>query len=151
MKRIYLFGRATRIIFLLSFAFAIWAFIDICIRSSFHYANLSLLLFVMVVAGFWLIRMYSLGFFLDKKKDTLKIVLRFSRKGTRERALSGVESIDVRLNGNIGMTFTINYKPNYKEEVEYRFYRLALLEKIQYKRIKEQLDKINTSIANGDL
>ena len=92
----------------------------------------------MVVAGFWLIRMYSLGFFLDKKKDTLKIVLRFSRKGTRERALSGVESIDVRLNGNIGMTFIINYKPNYKEEVEYRFYRLALLEKIQHKRTNAQ-------------
>ena len=38
-----------------------------------------------------------------------------------------------------------------KKEVKYRFYRLALLEKIQYKRIKEQLDKINTAIANGDL
>ena len=150
MKRVYLFGRITRIIFLLSFVFSVWAFIDICVRSRLHYANVSLLIFVAVVAVFWLIRMYSLGFFLNKNRDSLKIVTDFSRKGARERALSNVASIDARLNGNIGITFIINYKSNYKEEVEYRFFRLALLEKIQYKRIKEQLAKINAAIADGN-
>ena len=143
MKRIYIFGRVVRITFLLAFAFLIYAFVDMYIQSNFSFLNLILLLFVLAVIAFGLVWMYSFGIFIDNKSNTIKIITGFSSDNRRERSLSDIKSLDVELNGNIGMTFLINYSYNSIEKIEYKFYRISFVEKSQYKRIKKQLASIN--------
>ena len=149
MKRIYIFGRVIRIAFLIAFAFLIYAFFDMYIQSSFSFFNLMLLLFVVAVAIYVLIWMYSFGIFIDNKNNTIKIITGFSSNNRRERSLSDIKSVDVELNGNIGMTFIIQYIYNSTERIEYKFYRISFLEKSQYKRIKKQLVQlINSNLSN---
>ncbi len=145
MKRILFFGRIVRFSFLITFALAIYAFVYLYIESNFDIKNLFLLLFIIVVAIFNIIWIYSMGIFINKKKDSLKIVTDFSKKGKAERVLSNIVFIDVELDG-IGMNFIINYKYNCKEKIEYRFYRISTVEKSQYRRIKKQLHKLNSSL-----
>ena len=109
MKRIYIFGRVIRIPFLIVFAFLIYAFFDMYIQSNFSFFNLMLLLFVVAVAIYVLIWMYSFGIYIDNKSNTIKIIAGFSSNNRRERSLSDINSVDVELNGNIGMTFIIHY------------------------------------------
>lgn len=142
MKRIYMFGRVVRISFLISFAFLIYAFVDMYIQSNFYFENLLLLVLAVVSAICVLIWIYSMGLFIDKKNNILKIVVGFSKKDKIERSLSDVESIDVELCQDIGMNFIINYRHHCSEKIEYRFYRISFLEKSQYKRLKRQLSKI---------
>lgn len=142
MKRIFIFGRIVRISFLISFAFAIYAFIDIYFQSNFGFTNLLLLIFVVIVVSFGLIWIYSFGFYIDNKNDILKVVTEFSKKGIRERTLSNVDSIDVELNEDIGFKFIIHYKYDCKEIINYRFYRISFVEKLQYKRLKKELANI---------
>ena len=49
-------------------------------------------------------------------------------------------SVDVELRGDIGMDFIINYKYSSSDKIEYRIYRIAFVERLQYKRIKKQLE-----------
>lgn len=143
MKRIYIFGRVVRITFLLAYAFLIYAFVDMYIQSNFSFLNLIMLLFVLAAIVFVLVSMYSFGIFIDNKSNTIKIITGFSSDNRRERSLSDIKSLDVELNGDIGMTFLINYNYNSIEKIEYKFYRISLVEKSQYKRIKKQLASIN--------
>ena len=80
--------------------------------------------------------------FYRSKNDRIKIVTGLSKKETRERILSNIESINVELNCDMGMNFIINYKHNCSEKIEYKFYRISFVEKSQYKRIKKQLSKL---------
>ncbi|MBR2722426.1 MAG: hypothetical protein IKB75_06590 [Clostridia bacterium] len=137
-----MFGRVVRISFLISFAFLIYAFVDMYIQSNFYFENLLLLVLAVVSAICVLIWIYSMGLFIDKKNNILKIVVGFSKKDKIERSLSDVESIDVELCQDIGMNFIINYRHHCSEKIEYRFYRISFLEKSQYKRLKRQLSKI---------
>ena len=143
MKRIYIFGRIIRISFLITFAFLIYAFVDMYVQSDFKFANLLLLFFIALVVVWGIIWLYSMGLFLDKKNDIIKIVIGFSKDNRRERVLSAIESIDLELDRNIGMVFIIKYNYNYTEKIEYKFYRISFIEKSQYKRIKKQLKQIN--------
>ena len=143
MKRIYIFGRVVRIPFLLAFAFLIYAFVDMYIQSNYSFFNLMLLLFVLAVIVYGMIRMYSMGIFIDNRNNTIKIITGFSSDNRRERSLSDIKSIDVELNGNIGMTFLLNYNYDSTEKIKYKFYRISFVEKSQYKRIKKQLLQIN--------
>ena len=143
MKRIYLFGRIVRIFSLISLAFLIYAFVDMYIQSDFDFTSLLLLILIVGFAILCLMWMYSIGIFIDKKNDILKIVTGFSNN--KVIVFSNVSSIDLELNGNIGMNFIINYKHNCSEKVEYKFYRISFLERTQYKRIKKQLLEINYS------
>lgn len=143
MKRIYIFGRVVRIPFLLAFAFLIYAFVDMYIQSNYSFFNLMLLLFVLAVIVYGVIRMYSMGIFIDNRNNTIKIITGISSDNRRERSLSDIKSIDVELNGNIGMTLLINYNYNSTEKIVYKFYRISFVEKSQYKRIKKQLLQIN--------
>ena len=79
------------------------------IQSNYSFINLVLLLFVFAVVIYNLIWMYSYGIFIDNKSGTIKIITGFSSNNKRERYLRDIKSIDVELNGNIGMTFSINY------------------------------------------
>ena len=143
MKRIYIFGRVIRIPFLIAFTFSIYAFIDMYIQSNYSFINLVLLLFLFAVVIYNLIWMYSYGIFIDNKSGTIKIITGFSSNNKRERYLRDIKSIDVELNGNIGMTFSINYNYDSTEKIEYKFFRISFVEKSQYKRIKRQLAQIN--------
>lgn len=141
MKRIYLFGRTLRVFFLISCAFLIYGMFEI-FKNDFSFLNLLLLVISICFVVVWLIYTYSLGIFIDRKNDKLKIVTGLLKEETRERVLSNIVSIDVELNGNLGMTYIINYKYNCVEKIGYKFYRISFLEEAQYKRIKKQLKKI---------
>ena len=84
-----------------------------------------LLLFIVAVAIYVLIWMYSFGIFIDNKNNTIKIITGFSSNNRKERYLSDIKSVDVELNGNIGMTFIIQYIYNSTERIEYEFYRIS--------------------------
>lgn len=146
MKRIYLFSRTLRFFFIISCIFLVYGMFEI-VQSDFNFLNLLLLAISICFVVAWLIYTYSLGLFFDKENDKLKIVTGFSKKEINERVLSNINSIDVELNGNLGMTFIINYKHNCAEKIEYKFYRISILEKSQYKRLKKQLNKINCSLS----
>ena len=145
MKRIYLFGRVLRIIFLISCALLICCMFEI-VQNDFSFFNLFLLVISICFVVAWLIYTYSLGIFIDRENDKLKIVTGLSKKETTERVLSNIASIDIELNGDLGMTFIINYKYNCVEKIDYKFYRISSVEKIQYKRLKKQLNKILASV-----
>ena len=147
MKRIYLFGRIVRISFLISFIFLNYAFIDMYIQSNFSFKNLLLLIFIIAVTVWMMIWIYSMGLFIDRNNETLKLVTGFSKKETKVLALGNVSSIDVELNGNRGMNFIIYYKHDCVERIEYKFYRISIVEKLQYKRLKKQLNKIKYSLS----
>lgn len=142
MIRIYFFGRIIRISFLISFALLIYAMIYMYIQSNFDLKNLLLLVLVIIFVLCGLIWIYSMGVFVDSKKDKLRIVTGFLKSERIEKVLSNVVSVDVELRGDIGMDFIINYKYNSSDKIEYRFYRIAFVERLQYKRIKKQLSRI---------
>ena len=83
-----------------------------------------------------------MGIFVDPKQNKLTIVTGFAHGSKKEIVLSNLESLDVELNGNLGMTFLIHYKYNRQERFEYKFFRIYIVEKSQYKRIKKQLSNI---------
>ncbi|MBE6676361.1 MAG: hypothetical protein E7594_05925 [Ruminococcaceae bacterium] len=143
MKRIYLYGRGVRIVMLLSFGFLLWAFTDMYIQSDYSLANLALLILGAVAAVCVMVWMYSMGIFLDRKHNKLRIVMGFLYRERKEISLDGLESVDVALNGNLGMTFVIRYTYHRTEHFEHRFFRISFLEKWQFSRIKRQLDKMN--------
>lgn len=140
MKKIYLFGRIVRMSFLISCIFLLYAMIEIAI-SQFDLKSLFLLVVSVCFVLVGLIWIYSLGIFIDKKNDKLKIVTGLSKTDRRERVLSNVISIDIEPKGDIGMIFIINYNYGSSEKIEYNFYRISLVEKAQYKRIQKQLSK----------
>ncbi len=143
MKRIYLYGRCVRIIMLLSFGFLLWAFTDMYIQSGYSLKNLALLILAAVAAACVMIWLYSMGIFLDRKHDKLMIVMGILHDERKEITLGGLASVDVERNGNIGMTFVIRYTYNRTERFEHRFFRISFVEKLQFKRIKRQLGKMN--------
>ena len=140
MKKIYLFGRTVRISFLISCLLLFYGMFEI-LKSQFNLKNLFLLLVSVCFVIIGLIWIYSLGIFIDKKNNKLKIITGLSKRETRERVLSNIVSVDVELNGDIGMIFIIKYNYSISEKIEYKFYRISFVEKAQYKRIKKQLSK----------
>ena len=143
MKRIYLYGRSVRIIMLFSFGFLLWAFTDMYIESGYSLANLALLILGAVTAVCVMFLMYSMGIFLDRKHNKLRIVMGILHDERKEIALDALESVDVALNGNLGMTFVIRYTNHRTEHFEHRFFRISFVEKWQFSRIKRQLGKMN--------
>ena len=146
MKKIYLFGRIIRISFLISFMFLIYAFVDMYIKSNFSFRNLLLLIFIIVVTIFVIVWIYSMGVFIDRNNNSLKIVTGFSKKDIKVLLLSAINSIDVELIRNYGMNFIVYYKNGFAEKIEYKFYRISIVEELQYKRLKKQLNKIKYSV-----
>lgn len=142
MKKIYLFGRVVRISFLISFVFLIYVFIDIYIDSNFKLTNLFLLIIVVGIVIYGLVWIYSIGLFIDYKNNKIKINTGISKSNKVERLLSNIEGIDLELDGDLGMNFIIYHKDKYTEKIFYKFYRMTLLEKSQYKRLKKQIIKI---------
>ena len=150
MKRIYLYGRSVRIIMLLSFGFLLWAFTDMYIQSGCSLANLALLILGAIAAVCVTIWMYSMGIFLDRKRNKIRIVMGILYRERKEISLDGLESVDVALNGNLGMTFVIRYTYHRIEHFEHRFFRISFVERWQFSRIKRQLEKMNARYLSGN-
>ena len=142
MRKIFLFGRITRIAFIISLAFFAYAMVDMTIRSQFSikYILLSLVAFVFII--FALLWIYSLGIVVDKTKDNLTLILGLTDNNIHKRALSNIASIDVVKNGNCGMNFILNYRYGVSETIYYKFYRISFVEEAQFKRIKKSLMKL---------
>ena len=117
------------------------------IQSDFSFRNLLLLIFIIVVAIWMIVWIYSIGVFIDRNNDSLKLVTGLSKKDRKVLVLSNVSFIDVELNGDLGMNFLIYYRHNCMEKIEYKFYRISVVEKSQYKRLKKQLNKIKYSLS----
>ncbi|MBQ7379831.1 MAG: hypothetical protein IJW70_09195 [Clostridia bacterium] len=143
MKRIYLHGRMIRIPILISLAFAICAFVDMYIQSDYSIQNLALLILVVGFAILMIFWLYSTGIFIDGKRNKLTIVTGLFQADKKEIVLSGLESIDVELNGKCGMTFVIHYKYGRHENFAYKFHRISFVERSQYKRIRKQVRMLN--------
>ena len=150
MERIYLFGRIYRIWFLISFMFINYAFIDMYIQSDFSFKNLLLLIFIIVVTIYSIVQSYSLGVFIDRNNDSLKLVTGLSKKDIKVLPLSAVSFIDVELIVNYGMNFIIHYRHGCIEIIEYKFYRISIVEELQYKRLKKQLNKVDYSFISSE-
>lgn len=142
MKKVFLFGRFVRIAFVLLLSFFTYAFVDMTIQSQFaiKYVFMMLVEFVFVVFG--LLWIYSLGIVIDKKKNSLILILGLTDKNIHKRALSNIVSIDVVKDGNLGMNFILNYSYGTSDKFYYKFYRISFIEEIQFKRIKKRLTKL---------
>ena len=142
MRKVFLFGRITRLRFLVSFAGLLYAMIDMAIQSqwSFQYILATLVSVIFVVWGiFWI---YLLGIVINQKTNTVKLFLGLSEQTIHERQLHHVASMDVVKDGNMGMYFVIHYKTGGTERFYYKFYRLSIIEELQFKRIKRSLAKL---------
>lgn len=142
MKKIFLFGRLTRIAFVFSLACFAYAFVDMTIQSQFSvkYIILTLVVFALVIFG--LLWIYALGVVVDKKKNSVMLIFGLSDKNIHSRALSSILSIDVEKDRNLGMNFILNYRNGDSEKLYYKFYRISFVEEIQFKRIKKSLNKL---------
>ena len=150
MKRVFILGRAVRIVCLLLSVLLLGALTEMCIHSGFAFIDLMILIACACLVGFGIYYMYSMGIFADYKRNRLRIVTGLLARDRKEVALSGVESIDVSLDRNRTMIFTIHYTYNRKETVAYTFFRISFVEKWQYRRIKKELDKLIMKPAAGD-
>ncbi len=142
MKKVFMFGRVTRIGFLLSFLFFMYAFVDMCLQSQFAIKNIlmALAVFILVVVGtVWI---YTLGVKVDRKTGRVKLILGLSEKNIHERMLDQIQYIDAEKHMNLGMYFIIQYKDGHSEKLYYQFYRASALGEVQFPRIKRQLAEI---------
>ena len=143
MKKIFLFGRLIRIFSIISFIFIIYAMIDMCVISGFQIRYILLtaaVLFFVIIGMIWI---YSLGIVFDFKKNKFKLILGLSNKNKHERILNSISSIDLVNDLNLGVDVIINYLDGHKEKIYYHFYRISFVEKLQFKRLKKQLNKVN--------
>ena len=86
---------------------------------------------------------WTLGIFLNAKKNRITISFYMDKSKNVERVLSDIESISLEEKKNYGFDFVIKHKNGYIEKINYKFFRLVWLESIQAKRIKQKLKKFN--------
>ena len=139
MKKVLLFGRATRIFFLVCLAFLLYAFIDMSVQSGFAFKSILLLLLAVVLVVFGLFWIYFPGIWIDRKNGKVKLMLGLSANHIHERELAHIVSLDVEKEANLGMHFIVNYRSGHSEKLFYRFYRVSFIEAMQFRRIKREL------------
>ena len=142
MKKIFLFGRLTRIACIISLAFCAYAFVDMTIQSQFAIKYIFMMPVVFVFVVFGLLRIYLLGIVIDKKKNSVILILGLTDRNIHKRVLSNIESIDVVKDRNLGMNFILHYNYGASEKLYYKFYRVSFVEEAQFKRIKKSLAKL---------
>ena len=142
MKKVFLFGRVTRIGFLLSFLFFIYAFVDMCIQSQFAMKNILMALAVCILVVLGTVWIYALGLTINRKTGKVKLILGLTAKNIHTRMLDQIEYIDVEKHLNLGMYFLIQYKDGRSEKLYYKFYRASALGEAQFPRIKRQLSEL---------
>lgn len=142
MKKVFLFGRVTRIGFLLSFVFFLYAFADMCIQSQFAAKNILMAVAVLLLAVLGTVWIYARGVAVDPKTGSVKLILGLTKKNIHVRMLDQIEYIDAEKHMNLGMYFIVQYKDGHSEKLYYKFYRMSSLEEAQFPRIKRQLSEL---------
>lgn len=142
MKKVFLFGRLVRTAFLISFAFLAYAMIDMTIQSQFSVIYILLTLVVFIFILFGILWIYLLGIIINTKKNSVILILGLIDKNIHERMLNNIASLDVEKDSNLGMNFIINYRTGHSEKIHYKFYRVSIIEELQFNRIKKKLTKL---------
>ena len=143
MKRIFIFGLFTRILICLSFIFIIYLPIDDMFLNGIKVGNLIELVILIILFAIIVYWQWTLGIFLNVKKNRIIISFYMDKSKNVERALSDIESISLEERKNYGFDFIIKHKSGYIEKINYKFYRLVWLESIQATRIKNNRKKDN--------
>lgn len=148
MKRIFIFGLFTRILICLSFIFIIYLPIDNMFFNGIKFGNLIALVILIILFAIIVYWQWTLGIFLNVKKNRIIISFYMDKSKNVERILSDIESISLDHRKNYGFDFIIKHKNGYIEKINYKFYRLVWLESIQARRIKNELKKVNQILIN---
>lgn len=143
MKKIFIFGLFTRIFTVLSILFMIYLSINDLFYNGIRFDNLIIMIILIIFLGVVIYWQWTLGIFLNIKKNRIKISFYMDKSKNVERVLSDIESISLDEKKNYGFDFVIKHKNGYIEKINYKFFRLVWLESIQAKRIKNELKKVN--------
>ena len=146
MKRIFIFGLFTRIFIFLSILFMIYLPINDMFSNGIKFDNLIITIILIIFLGLAVYLQWTLGIFLNVKKNRITISFYMNKSKNIERTLSDIESISLEERKNYGFDFIIKHKNGYIEKINYKFYRLVWLESIQSKRIKQKLKKLNLTL-----
>ena len=146
MKRIFIFGLFTRIFMFLSILFMIYLPINDLFSNGIKFDNLIIIIILIIFLGVVVYWQWTLGLFLNVKKNRITISFYMDKSKNVERALSDIESISLEERKNYGFDFIIKHKNGYIEKINYKFFRLVWLESIQSKRIKQKLKKLNQTL-----
>lgn len=146
MKRIFIFGLFTRIFMFLSILFMIYLPINDLFSNGIKFDNLIIIIILIIFLGVVVYWQWTLGIFLNVKKNRITISFYMDKSKNVERALSDIESISLEERKNYGFDFIIKHKSGYIEKINYKFFRLVWLESIQSKRIKQKLKELNQTL-----
>ena len=146
MKRIFIFGLFTRIFMFLSILFMIYLPINDMFSNGIKFDNLIIIIILIIFLGVVVYWQWTLGIFLNVKKNRITISFYMDKSKNVERALSDIESISLEERKNYGFDFIIKHKNGYIEKINYKFFRLVWLESIQSKRIKRKLKELNQTL-----
>jgi len=146
MKRIFIFGLFTRIFMFLSILFMIYLPINDLFSNGIKFDNLIIIIILIIFLGVVVYWQWTLGIFLNVKKNRITISFYMDKSKNVERVLSDIESISLEERKNYGFDFIIKHKNGYIEKINYKFFRLVWLESIQSKRIKRKLKELNQTL-----
>lgn len=146
MKRIFIFGLFTRIFMFLSILFMIYLPINDLFSNGIKFDNLIIIIILIIFLGVVAYWQWTLGIFLNVKKNRITISFYMDKSKNVERVLSDIESISLEERKNYGFDFIIKHKNGYIEKINYKFFRLVWLESIQSKRIKKKLKELNQTL-----
>ena len=146
MKRIFIFSLFTRIFMFLSILFMIYLPINDLFSNGIKFDNLIIIIILIIFLGVVVYWQWTLGIFLNVKKNRITISFYMDKSKNVERALSDIESISLEERKNYGFDFIIKHKNGYIEKINYKFFRLVWLESIQSKRIKRKLKELNQTL-----
>ncbi len=146
MKRIFIFGLFTRIFMFLSILFMIYLPTNDLFSNGIKFDNLIIIIILIIFLGVVVYWQWTLGIFLNVKKNRITISFYMDKSKNVERALSDIESISLEERKNYGFDFIIKHKNGYIEKINYKFFRLVWLESIQSKRIKQKLKELNQTL-----
>ena len=146
MKRIFIFGLFTRIFIFLSILFMIYLPINDLFSNGIKFDNLIIIIILIIFLGVAVYWQWTLGIFLNVKKNRITISFYMDKSKNVERVLSDIESISLEERKNYGFDFIIKHKNGYIEKINYKFFRLVWLESIQSKRIKRKLKELNQTL-----
>lgn len=146
MKRIFIFGLFTRIFMFLSILFMIYLPTYDLFSNGIKFDNLIIIIILIIFLGVVVYWQWTLGIFLNVKKNRITISFYMDKSKNLERALSDIESISLEERKNYGFDFIIKHKNGYIEKINYKFFRLVWLESIQSKRIKQKLKELNQTL-----
>ena len=146
MKRIFIFGLFTRIFIFLSILFMIYLPTNDLFSNGIKFDNLIIIIILIIFLGVVVYWQWTLGIFINVKKNRITISFYMDKSKNIERALSDIESISLEERKNYGFDFIIKHKNGYIEKINYKFFRQVWLESIQSKRIKQKLKELNQTL-----